>query len=222
LRRPAEPVPGGAVSLPSRRAGRFARRFARDRHGAGRRDHGDRAPPVSSPGTAIPPRIRAHRIRLRTPRSLPARRCFPPRHASGAGRRRATAARRRARAVPSAGPAGPMIIESILTTMDPRGTVNFAPMGVEWGDEEIVIKPFLETTTFHNLQATRAAVVNLTDDVMLFAQGATATAQFPAAPAQVVRGVVIDAVCSWREVQVQSLDATPPRARVVTRVVHRG
>jgi len=115
-----------------------------------------------------------------------------------------------------------MIIESILTTMDPRGTVNFAPMGVEWGEEEIVIKPFLETTTFQNLQTTRAAVVNLTDDVMLFAQGATATVQFPAAPAQVVRGVVIDAACSWREVQVQSLDATPPRARVVTRVVHRG
>lgn len=115
-----------------------------------------------------------------------------------------------------------MIIESILTTMDPRGTVNFAPMGVEWGEEEIVIKPFLETTTFQNLQATRAAVVNLTDDVMLFAQGATATVQFPAAPAQVVRGVVIDAACSWREVQVQSLDTTAPRARIVTRVVHRG
>src|ERR1700740_1693167 len=57
---------------------------------------------------------------------------------------------------------------------------------------------------------------------MLFAKGAIANVQFPAAPAQVVRGVVIDAACSWREVQVQSLDATPPRAGVVTRVVHRG
>ena len=115
-----------------------------------------------------------------------------------------------------------MIIESILTTMDARGVVNFAPMGVEWGDEEIVIKPFLETTTFQNLQATRAAVVNLTDDVMLFAQGAIANVQFPAGPAQVVRGVVIDAACSWREVELRSLDATPPRARIVTRVVHCG
>jgi uncharacterized protein len=95
-------------------------------------------------------------------------------------------------------------------------------MGVEWGEEEIVIKPFIETTTFQNLQATRAAVVNLTDDVMLFAQGAIANVQFPAAPAQVVRGVVIDAACSWREVELRSLDATPPRARIVTRVVHRG
>jgi uncharacterized protein len=115
-----------------------------------------------------------------------------------------------------------VIIESILTSMDAGGAVNFAPMGVEWGDEEIVIKPFLETTTFKNLRETGAAVVNLTDDVLLFAQGAIANVQFPAVPAVVVRGVVLEAACSWREVRVQSLDETPPRARIETRVVHRG
>ncbi len=115
-----------------------------------------------------------------------------------------------------------MIIESILTTMDGRGAVNFAPMGVEWGEHDIVIKPFLETTTFQNIQATRVAVVNLTDDVMLFAQGAIGNVQFPAGPAQVVNGVVIDAACSWRELEVRSLDATPPRARIETHVVHCG
>ncbi len=73
-----------------------------------------------------------------------------------------------------------MIIESVLTTVDARGVINFAPMGVEWGEEEIVIKPFLETTTFKNLEATRVAVINLTDDVMVFAQGAIANVQFPA------------------------------------------
>lgn len=115
-----------------------------------------------------------------------------------------------------------MIIESILTTLDGAGAVNFAPMGVEWGDEEIVIKPFLETTTFRNLRETRAAVVNLTDDVMLFAQGAISNVQLPAVPAARVRGVVLEAACSWRELEVCALDPTPPRARVVTRVVHRG
>ena len=115
-----------------------------------------------------------------------------------------------------------MIIESILTTLDGGGAPNFAPMGVEWGEQEIVIKPFLETTTFQNLRDTGAAVVNLTDDAMLFAQGAIATARFPTVPATAVRGVVLEAACSWREVEVRSLDATPPRARVVTAVVHRG
>jgi hypothetical protein len=115
-----------------------------------------------------------------------------------------------------------MIIETILTTQDAAGTVHCAPMGVEWGDEEIVIKPFLETTTLRNLRATGAAVVNLTDDVMLFAQAAVSEARFPAGPATVVRGVVLEAACSWREVQVRAIDDAPPRARVVTSVVHRG
>lgn len=115
-----------------------------------------------------------------------------------------------------------MIIETIITTVDADGQANFAPMGVEWGEEMIVVKPFLETTTFRNLQATPTAVVNLTDDVLLFAQGALGAATFPARPAQVVRGLVIDAACAWREVEVVSVDATPPRSRIVTRVVHRG
>ncbi len=115
-----------------------------------------------------------------------------------------------------------MIIETIVTTMDPEGAVNFAPMGVEWGEEVIVLKPFLETTTFRNVSATRVAVVNLTDDAMLFAQGAISSPRFPAGPAAVVRGVVLEAACSWREVEVTAMDDTPPRSRIETRVVHRG
>jgi len=115
-----------------------------------------------------------------------------------------------------------VIIETIVTTVAPGGSINFAPMGVEWGDETIVLKPFLETTTFRNLSVTRSAVVNLTDDVMLFAQGAISSPQFPSAPATVVKGAVLEAACSWRELEVVSIDATPPRSRIEARVVHRG
>jgi uncharacterized protein len=115
-----------------------------------------------------------------------------------------------------------VIVETIVTTVDPNGSINFAPMGVEWGDESIVLKPFLETTTFRNLSATRVAVVNLTDDVMLFVQGAISSPQFPSTPAAVVKGVVLDAACSWRELQVNTIDATPPRSRIEARVAHRG
>ena len=115
-----------------------------------------------------------------------------------------------------------MIIETIVTTMDANGSINFAPMGVEWGEDVIVLKPFLETTTYRNVSATGVAVVNLTDDVMLFAQGAISSPQFPSLPASVVRGVVLDAACSWRELEAVSVDSTPPRSRIETRVVHRG
>lgn len=115
-----------------------------------------------------------------------------------------------------------MIVETIVTTLAADGVINFAPMGVEWGEEIIVLKPFLETTTFRNLTAAGVAVVNLTDDAMLFAQGAISSPQFPSIPATVVRGAVLEAACSWREIQVSSVDATPPRSRIEGRVVHRG
>lgn len=115
-----------------------------------------------------------------------------------------------------------MIIESILTSMAPDGTINFAPMGVEWGESTIVLKPFLETTTFRNVRETRVAVVNLTDDAMLFAQGAISSPQFAWVPAAVIRGAVLEAACSWRELEVVSIDDTPPRSRIEARVVHHG
>jgi hypothetical protein len=115
-----------------------------------------------------------------------------------------------------------VIVETIVTSIDASGAINFAPMGVEWGDDIIVLKPFLETSTFRNLNVTRTAVVNLTDDSMLFAQGAISSPQFPYVPASVVKGVVLEAACSWRELEVMTIDPTPPRSRIEARVVHQG
>ncbi|MFL5577750.1 MAG: DUF447 domain-containing protein [Gemmatimonadaceae bacterium] len=115
-----------------------------------------------------------------------------------------------------------MIVETIVTTVAPDGTVNCAPMGVEWGEDALVLKPFLETVTFRNVQATGAAVVNLIDDVLLFARAAISNPECDVVPAKLVPGVMLADVCSWREVEVRSVDATPPRARIEAAVVHRG
>jgi hypothetical protein len=115
-----------------------------------------------------------------------------------------------------------VIIETIVTTRAADGVVNCAPMGVEWGDGGIVLKPFLETATFRNLSATGVAVVNLTDDVRVYARAAISNPEYPTVPAEVIDGVVLADCCSWREVKVQAIDRTPPRSRVETAVVHRG
>jgi hypothetical protein len=115
-----------------------------------------------------------------------------------------------------------VIVETIVTSLDASGGVNCAPMGVEWGDDSIVLKPFLDTATYRNLVATRAAVVNLTDDVMLFARSAISSPVFPTVAAQVVRGVRLADCCSWREVEVRAIDSSPPRSRIDATVVHRG
>jgi hypothetical protein len=115
-----------------------------------------------------------------------------------------------------------VIVETIVTTVAPDGAVNCAPMGVEWNDDAIVLKPFLETATYRNVIATRAAVVNLTDDVRVFARAAISNPTYETDPAVVVRGVVLAGCCSWRELEVRSIDSTPPRSRIETNVVHRG
>lgn len=115
-----------------------------------------------------------------------------------------------------------MIIETIVTTVDAAGTVNIAPMGVEWGDDRIVLKPFLETATFRNVTAVGAAVVNLVDDVRVFARAAISNPSYATVPAAVVNGVRLADCCSWRELRVLVVDATPPRSRIETAVAHRG
>jgi len=115
-----------------------------------------------------------------------------------------------------------VIIESIVTTIDGEGRVNCAPMGVEWGDDVIVLKPFLDTATYRNVSATQAAVVNLIDDARVFARAAISNPEYPTKPAAVVPGVVLTDGCSWRELRVRAIDSTPPRSRIEMDVVHRG
>ncbi len=122
----------------------------------------------------------------------------------------------------SARPPGAAIVETVTTTINPDGTVNCAAMGVEWGDEIIVIKPYRPTRTLRNLQATGAAVVHLTDDILLFTQAALGDPRPPTRSAAAIDGAVLADACSWREVEVEEIEASGPRARVTTRVVGQG
>jgi uncharacterized protein len=114
------------------------------------------------------------------------------------------------------------IIETVTTTINPDGTVNCAAMGVEWGDDVIVIKPFPSTRTLRNLRDTRAAVVNITDDILLFTEAALGDPHPPTRPTATIAGAVLADACSWREVAVEGIDASGSRARVTARVVGRG
>ncbi len=101
--------------------------------------------------------------------------------------------RRQARPVPPAPPQDSrlvtvMIIETVVTTLDEDGEANFAAMGVVWGEDRLVIRPYVATRTFRNLVRTREAVVNVTDDVLTFAKSALSGERFPARPAARVRG----------------------------------
>ncbi len=114
------------------------------------------------------------------------------------------------------------IIETVVTTINPDRSVNCGAMGVEWGEQRIVIKPYRGTRTLRNLRATGAAVVNVTDDILLFSQAALGDPHPPTRPAAGIAGAVLEGACSWREVRVEAIDDSPQRARVATVVVGGG
>jgi hypothetical protein len=66
------------------------------------------------------------------------------------------------------------------------------------------------------------AVVNLIDDVRVFARASISNPDYATVPASIVPGVVLADCCSWREVEVRAIDSTPPRSRIEAAVVHRG
>src|SRR3954463_14816821 len=98
------------------------------------------------------------------------------------------------------------IIETVVTTINPDGSVNCGAMGVEWGEERIVIKPYAGTRTLRNLRATGVAVVNLTAAILRFSRAALGPPRPPPRRAPSVEGALLDDACSWREVRVEAID----------------
>ena len=70
-----------------------------------------------------------------------------------------------------------MIFETIITSVDAAGNVHITPFGVRYEgakeDIRIVISPYKPSTTLDNILATKCAVMNLTDDVRVFAGALT-------------------------------------------------
>jgi uncharacterized protein len=118
-----------------------------------------------------------------------------------------------------------LVVETVVTTLAPDGEPHFAAMGVVWGEETILIRPYRDTRTLRHLQTHPEAVVNVTDDVLAFAKSALTHERLPAEPAAHVRGAVLRAACHWREVAVTDIalpGASASRALVRTRVVGAG
>ncbi len=62
-----------------------------------------------------------------------------------------------------------MIREVIVTTRSVKGEPHFAPMGATVIEGGYLLQPFRPSRTLDNLNDTRVAVINFTDDVRIFA-----------------------------------------------------
>ena len=113
-----------------------------------------------------------------------------------------------------------MIIETIFSTLDSAGRPNFAPMGLEWSDDMVTVRPYRNTDTCRNLLFTGYGVANVADDVLAYARCALYGDVLPHFPARKIPGVVFEGTCSWREMEVVSRDGSDNRAEVQCRILH--
>ena len=72
-----------------------------------------------------------------------------------------------------------MIFETIICTVDSEYKPHITPFGVHFEGEDVVISPYKPSTTLNNILATKFAVMNMTDDVRVFAGALTSHTDWP-------------------------------------------
>jgi hypothetical protein len=119
-----------------------------------------------------------------------------------------------------------MILEGIVTTISPEGTLNIAPMGPMVTDDmrRLTLRPFQTSDTYRNLKAHGEGVFHVTDDVLLLAQAAVG----PVHPmpevirAERILGYVLADACRHYEFVLRSLEDSTERVTIEVDVVHSG
>lgn len=119
-----------------------------------------------------------------------------------------------------------MILEGIVTTISPAGTLNIAPMGptVDERMERIVLRPFNTADTYRNLKIHGEGVLHVTDDVLLLAKAALGKVEpMPDVErATHILGYTLNDACRWYEFVVRSIDDREERVTIESHVVHSG
>lgn len=113
-----------------------------------------------------------------------------------------------------------MILETIVTSIDKNNTPHIAPFGVCERDGLVLIAPFRPSVTLDNLLLSRSAVLNLTDDVRVFAGALTGRRIWPVHRAEKVNGFVLDNALAHRELELVEVKEDDARPELYFRVVH--
>lgn len=113
-----------------------------------------------------------------------------------------------------------MIYETIVTSVDAQGMPHIAPFGVREQESFTLIAPFKPSTTLDNLLLNRHAVVNMTDDVRIFAGALSGRTEWSVFPASKIKGFVLEAAMAHRELELVDIREDELRPELVFRTVH--
>ncbi|KUO65958.1 MAG: hypothetical protein APF84_01480 [Gracilibacter sp. BRH_c7a] len=119
-----------------------------------------------------------------------------------------------------------MIIETIISTVNKDGIVNFAPFGVHIPDagsrmgKEIELRLYSGSQTLSNLREVAEGVINLTEDVLVFVETALFSKCLPSVPSKHVRPSRMAEANGVYEFVVTSFDDTVQPVRVWGEIIY--
>lgn len=118
-----------------------------------------------------------------------------------------------------------MIYETVITTVNADGSAHIAPFGIRERGDLIIISPFRPSTSLDNLLRTKQAVINLTDDVRIFAGALTGRRDWPVRRAEKIDGFVLESALAHRELMLVEIkeDAVRPELsfKVAQEITHK-
>lgn len=113
-----------------------------------------------------------------------------------------------------------MIFETIITSMDAKSDVHITPFGVREQDGYVIISPFKPSTTLGNILTTKSAVMNLTDDVRVFAGALTKKFRAEVIAAEKIQGFRLVELLAHKELTLDKVVEDEVRPQLWMRVVH--
>ena len=113
-----------------------------------------------------------------------------------------------------------MIFETIISTVNSQGDAHVTPFGIQMQDGLVVISPYKPSATLDNILATQHAVMNLTDDVRVFAGALTRRKTWSLTPAEKITGYRLSETLAHKELKLVKINEDFLRPQLFLEVIH--
>ena len=113
-----------------------------------------------------------------------------------------------------------MIYETIVSTLNEQGDVHVTPFGIRMQNSLVVISPYKPSSTLQNILTSGHAVLNLTDDVRVFAGALVGRQVWSLLPAEHVTGYRLSDALAHKELKLVKVEDDLVRPQLFLEVVH--
>ncbi len=114
-----------------------------------------------------------------------------------------------------------MIFETIISSVNSQGEVHVAPFGIQRQGDRVIISPYKPSLTLTNMLASQHAVMNLTDDVRVFAGALTNRQAWQLLPADTIAGFRLANSLAHEELKLVEVHDDAVRPQLCMQVLHK-